>query len=451
MRIPEKSIDVVESGQQAMEGCLKAELERNITFNIGKLESFSLKCGEPLIYDAIIVAASIEYADRIVRRSQVGWARRLSIFIPVSEYDLWSSSDVTNALREAVEFLTGDYWDISFKRLRKPVLLNQQFPLELKMPVDSVVAFSDGMDSHLVAGIMGCDTDKKDRLALARVKSGNSSKSKRRNGQECFIPVMYSVKTRGHARESSFRSRGFRFAMISGIASYLTDAKRIIVPESGQGIFGPALISLGHMYPDYRNHPLFTKSMERFLEVLFRRPFLFDFPRIWKTKGETLQEFVALLGKSTWKDTSSCWKTNQWSSANGKYRQCGTCAACMLRRMSVHAAGFTEKTDTYICSNIKAPTLEAALAPGFLKFNKAFREYAIAGVLSMDNLSRLVGTEFSGLVQSHAVLLGPVFNISANEAEEKLTCLLNRHTEEWREYLTSLGPKSYIKKWIRRN
>ena len=450
MKIPEKSIDVVESGQRAMKNCLRAELGWNITFNIGKLESFALECGEPLIYDTIIVAASIEYADRMVRRFQRGWARRLSLSIPVSDHVLWSSSDVTNALRETIEFLTGDYWDITFKKLKNPVRPKQQFPLNLEMPVDSVIAFSDGMDSHMVAGIMGCDKKKGDKLALTRVKSANSSRSKKRNGQECFIPVTYSVKPCGGNKESSFRSRGFRFAIISGIAGYLTKARQIIVPESGQGIFGPALISLGHMYPDYRNHPLFTKRMEEFLQVLFKRSFRFDFPRIWETKGETLREFVDLSErKDTWKDTRSCWKTNQWSSVNGKYRQCGTCAACMLRRMSVHAAELAEHADTYICSDVKAPTLEVALDPGFSKFNKAFREYAINGVLSMDNLSELADEKFSGLIQRHAILLEHAGWVSANEAEEKLTILLGKHAEEWREYINSLDPDSYIRKLVR--
>lgn len=452
MKIPEKSIDVVESGQQAVENCLRVELDRNITFNIGKLESFALECGEPLIHDAIIVAASVEYADRVVRRFQGGWVRRLSLRIPVSDHILWSSSDVTNALHEAIEFLTGDYWDITFKKLRKPVRPKQQFPLKLKMPVDSVIAFSEGMDSHSVVGIMGSDGDKRDKLALTRVESGNSSRSRRRNGQECFIPVTYSVRLHGGNKESSFRSRGFRFGMISAIASYLTNARQIIVPESGQGIFGPALIPPGHMYPDYRSHPLFTKRMEDFLHVLFQKSFRFDFPRIWDTKGETLCEFVNLSErKDTWRDTRSCWKTNQWSSINGRYRQCGTCAACMLRRMSVHAAGFTEQIDTYICKDVKAPTLKAALDPKFSKFNRAFREYAIAGVLSMDNLSELTDEEFSGLVERHAMFLGPALNISTDEAEKKLVRLLNRHAKEWREYVNSLGSESYVRKLVRWN
>ena len=36
-------------------------------------------------------------------------------------------------------------------------------------------------------------------------------------------------------------SRGFKFAMISGLAAYLTGANKIIIPESGQGLSGHRL------------------------------------------------------------------------------------------------------------------------------------------------------------------------------------------------------------------
>ncbi|TIV10694.1 MAG: hypothetical protein E5W00_06550 [Mesorhizobium sp.] len=95
--------------------------------------------------------------------------------------------------------------------------------------------------------------------------------------------------------ETSARSRGFKFALISGIAAYLAGASEIVLPESGQGIFGPALVtSSAQAYPDFRSHPLFTMRMERVLAALLKRPVRFVFPRIWSTKGETLKAYAAL-------------------------------------------------------------------------------------------------------------------------------------------------------------
>src|SRR5689334_18321898 len=85
---------------------------------------------------------------------------------------------------------------------------------------------------------------------------------------EPFAKVPYEVHCNLPNLESSARSRGFKFSMISSIAAYLADADEIIVPESGQGAIGPALINVGHAYPDYRSHPLFTLRMERFIQAL---------------------------------------------------------------------------------------------------------------------------------------------------------------------------------------
>ena len=450
MRVTEKNIDVVMENQKARDGCLEVKLGQHIIFDTEELEYFAFESWKPLVYDAMIVAASVEAADKMVSRPRSGWTRRLSISIPVKEIECWSSPDVRNSLKDAIEFLTGDYWEISFKPSGNLCMSSKHVPLPLEGSVDSVIAFSEGMDSLMVARIIESEGDE---LVRVRVKKGKANKSKSGIKQEKFIPIPYSVKASKQNKTIALRSRGFKFAMVGGIACYLTNAKRVVVPESGQGVIGPALIHLGQMYPDYRNHPLFTKRMERLLESLFQRSFRFDFPRIWKTKGETLEEFIELPGeRNAWRSTRSCWKPNRSSSVNKKYRQCGICAACMLRRMSIHTAGLTEVEDAYISSNLNASTLEGVVDPGFLKkLRKGFREYAAAGVLSMHNLSELADAESAGSIQRHAMFLGTALNISIEEAEEKLTRLINKHAEEWSEYISSLGPESYIRKLARWN
>jgi hypothetical protein len=123
--------------------------------------------------------------------------------------------------------------------------------------------------------------------------------------------------------ESSARSRGFKFAMLSGIAAYLSKAQTIFVPESGQGALAPALIPVGQAYSDYRNHPLFTGRMAVLLEALFRHKVQFEFPRLWFTKGETLVAYLNANSNAEWSKTRSCWQDNRHASVDGKRRQCG--------------------------------------------------------------------------------------------------------------------------------
>jgi 7-cyano-7-deazaguanine synthase in queuosine biosynthesis len=444
LRFPEIKIDVVQARRRARKGHVAFDLGRHLTFSTAALESYAFAQWEPVIYDAMVVAAAIEYGDRTLKRSPRGWARRISLRIPVHVPSRWSAPDVSAALHDALGFLTGDYWTISFVKRSGLAPSPSQNYLQLPVKTQAVLAYSDGMDSRAVAGIEGATLG--DQLVCVRVGSkGDRSRSKRKP----FTAVPYAIAVSKTSKETSARSRGFKFALISGIAAYLTDAREIVIPESGQGAIGPALVAVAHAYPDYRNHPLFTKRMERFLNVLLGKPVRYVFPRLWNTKGETLREFAAIANSSAWATTKSCWRNSQWSSVNGKLRQCGVCAACMLRRVSVHAAGLTEQPDSYVCTDMSAATLRDAVDPDFKRWNAAFEEYAIAGVLHMDHLADMADEDARPAVRRHACLLGPALGLSPKDAEDRLAALLQRHAGEWKNYMGSLGARSFVRKWAR--
>ena len=132
-----------------------------------------------------------------------------------------------------------------------------------------------------------------DKLIRVRLGSKTSDAQALSRQRQPFTSVPYRVQS-GSADfvESSARSRGFKFALISGLAAYLTKAEQVIVPESGQGALGPALITVGQGYEDYRSHPLFTDRMEKFLDALLGHQVRFDFTQLWQTKAETLNKFM---------------------------------------------------------------------------------------------------------------------------------------------------------------
>ena len=445
LRIPEKSIDVfVNGGRRRRSGVAAFELGKDFKFDTTALESYAFASWEPVIFDAMVVAASVEYCDKIVKRPQSGWARRISLTVPVHDPERWNAPELSGALQDALEFLTGDYWNFKFVARRDEAPPPAQTSLRLEVPTETILAFSDGMDSRAVAGILGHKLGDK----LVRVRVGLKTHDKPDKKQP-FTSVPYTVAGNMGNRESSARSRGFKFSLITGIAAYLTDAKEIAIPESGQGAIGPALIGVGHAYPDYRNHPLFTIRMERFLRLLLGKSARYVFPRIWNTKGQTLREYSMLTGSEGWQTTKSCWQGNQWSSVNGKWRHCGVCAACMLRRLSVHAAGLSEDADAYVCTDMSAATLQAAVDHDFRHLTNRYREYAIAGALHMDHLADMASADARSNLKRHAALLGPALNITAAEAEARLAELMEKHAEEWSDYLRSAGKKSFIKQWAR--
>lgn len=447
LTIPEVQIDVVESGRAARRGRVGFDLERDLDFSTDALESYAFSRWEPLIYDAMVLAAAVEYADKIVRRPPRGWARRIELQIPVDDPARWNSPEVIVPLHDAVAFLTSDYWTISFVRRQISAPSPSNNYLSLPVKTDAILAFSDGMDSRAVAGIIGNTLGGK--LVRVRVGSKTIDRPKRKGQPEPFTSVPYSIALTGRNNETSARTRGFKFALITALAAYLTEASDIVIPESGQGAIGPALLTVGHNYPDYRNHPLFTKRMARFMTALLGKEIRYVFPRIWNTKGETLKEFVSIARDDSWASTKSCWRGAQWSSVNGKLRQCGVCAACMLRRVSVHAAGLAEQPETYVCTDMSATTLKGGVDPSFAKVNDAFESYAIAGALHMDHLADMASADSKPLVKRHAGLLGPALGLAPVEAEKKLASLLNRHAKEWKNYMNAQGEHSFLRQWTR--
>lgn len=449
--LPGERVDVVERGDSAREGRRTCEIGRNIMLETDSLASYFLAKWEPIVFDALLVAAGIEFCDKVKRRPKLGWGRAFELRVPVSDPERWKSPKIHNALIDAVQFLTGDIWDITFVKRRK-VLETPQKTLELSLTGDvAVLPFSEGLDSRLVAGLMAEKWG--DRLIRVRLGTKAHDRPKTSGGRlQPFTTIPYEVKAGGYSfPESSARSRGFKFSMLSGIAAYLSKAGTIFVPESGQGALGPALVPVGQAYGDYRNHPLFTVRMTALLEALFDHKVRFEFPRLWFTKGETLAEYLNADRNAEWSKTRSCWQDNRHASVEGKRRQCGICAACMLRRLSVHSAGLTETRESYIWENLKAPTFEEGAAAGVKKIDKAQREYAIAGTLHLDHLANLKDAAIHApTIRLNASQLAKALDLTEDIARSKLDYLLDKHASEWKAYMTSLGSRSFVNRWTGR-
>jgi 7-cyano-7-deazaguanine synthase in queuosine biosynthesis len=446
---PSVAIHVAEAGVRTPRGWLRCEIGRNVHFSTESLESYFFARWEPVAYDALLIAAAVEYADMTQKRAAYHWGREFRLRIPVHNPTRWSDPPVSDALDDVLSFLTGDRWNIVFYDRKHPEPSPQQSRLTLATSVDAVIPFSNGLDSRAVAGLFARKMGSK----LVRVRLGSALRDgEALSGErQPFTAVPYKVMTVKEARrESTVRSRGFKFAIISAIAAYLADAGQIIVPESGQGALGPSLVTVGQSYEDYRSHPLFTTRMEAFLLALFGHRVQYTFPQIWLTKGETLKQFVDECDDQSWSTTWSCWQQSRQVSVDGRKRQCGVCAACMLRRMSVHAAGLSERQDRYVWENLSALKFTQGAAKSFeaKKITRGLHEYAIAGALHLDHLAALRRSKANeNALDLMAFHLGPTLGLKKVDARVRLDRLLHQHATEWQGFVRSLGINSFVAQW----
>jgi hypothetical protein len=447
---PSIGIHVVEPGTHARRGWVRCEVDRNVEFSTARLESYCIAEWDPIVYDALLVAAAAEFGDRTQRRPSLSWQRDIQLIIPVHEPDRWRDRGVSDSLHDALNFLTGDRWQVGFCERSQPLTPPRQGQLNLPAVLSAVIPFSDGLDSRCVAGILAREMG--DRLIRIRLGSKTCDGKALSYQRQPFTSVPYRVRPgKRPFVESSARSRGFKFALLSGLAAYLAKAGQVIVPESGQGALGPALVTVGQGYEDYRSHPLFTDRMEKFLEELLRYRVRFKFPQLWHTKAETLKKFVdECKDGSSWSGTWSCWQQTRQVSVDGKKRQCGICAACLLRRLSVHAAGLAESKQTYVWENLSARTFEAGAAASFAekKITSALREYAIAGTLHLDQLAGLrTSGANSRMLDLSTFQLSRSLGLTEADVRSRLDRLLLQHEREWKGFVDSLGRTSFLANW----
>jgi|32_taG_2_1085360.scaffolds.fasta_scaffold00421_19 hypothetical protein len=442
---PEFSVELT-YGEPVADGYQACVIGEAVRLDSQALESY-LACGnQKIVYDCLLLAAAVDYADHSKKRAQMDWARKFRVRMPVHDVTLWSEQTTQRFLRRALELLTGDIWNFEFYETPVPQAPARQQPLPLEGVTKMVVPFSDGLDSRAVSAIIDHELGEKlVRVRLSSRKIADAPKSGRKHMPFTAVPFRVSSLK----KESSGRSRGFKYAIVSGLAAYLSKANRVAVPESGQGAIGPALVNVGQAATDWRTHPRFTYTVSEFLGHMLGTNIIYEHPVIWNTKGQTVAEFHRLYpDDDSWARTRSCWQSPQKMSIDGHHRQCGMCAACLLRRLSLHAAGLQEADDTYVWQNLGAPNFWDGADAGLSDQHKAYFEYGLAGVLHLDHLAHLQRTpQYVAIAGRQALLLSKTLGMSYDDALCRLEGLLDQHASEWNAFLTSLPATSFIRKW----
>ena len=438
-------VRVVEQGKRTKSrnsDAVIAEIGTEIKFDPRILDSYHYDGWKPVHHDLLVMCAAVEYADRRCRRRATQWSRRFHIIIPVQELAAWQQAGVQEYLRDTLRHLTGDDWRFSFVRAEGSTVNGiRQRTLPFNNNKEFVIAYSDGLDSRCVSGIF----DTGDAAVRVRV---TKNRDRLKDGERPFDQIPFVVKL-SSPRESSVRSRGFKFAVITAIAGHLSSVGKIIVPESGQGALGPVLLPLHNIYADYRNHPTFFRKMERFIKALLGYAVTYEQPRLWHTKGQTITTLLTQLekGPELVLSTRSCWQQRWNARFEGKLRQCGLCAACLLRRMSMHAAGVSEPADTYTISDLTVAEYKDAIPrSNRIRLSRTMVEHGSVGARHLQQLADMAELPDTAL-QLHVFEIARATCASEQDTRDNLRELLVQHAHEWRDFVNAQGQHSFINSW----
>lgn len=302
-------------------------------------------------WDFLSLALAVNAADHALERkdSPDGWTRTIELELALYEPGPFQAA--AQSIQEALRFLTGDFWLLTFieggyppPRPRSAVVHQADCVALLSGGLDSLVGAIDlraqGRDPVFVSHVARGDKDKQTQYAALLGRDGNHVQW----NQNIWL------KPQGREGEPSTRARSIVFFAFSGIAAdHLAALNQVAqvdvyVPENG-------LISLNVPLNAGRvgslstktTHPVFMHRLQGLWHLL-GIPATLRLPYAAKTKGEMLQEcadrdtLAAVGGSST-----SCGRFGHYG-----LRHCGRCVPCMVRRASFLHAGLADTTATYV-------------------------------------------------------------------------------------------------------
>lgn len=320
---------------------------------------FGMKKLNAIYEDLFIIGISIFSIDKRVSRTLFSdnWTRVLDVSIPVLELDKWNS--VKNKLNETLTFLTGDIWNLEFRKTEEIYMqcnsnVNKKNRLNRK-DYNAVSLFSGGLDSFC-----GAIKLMQEGKSLCLVGHNEYPKLKTRQERLCslineeypsqnckfvgFSANSYAPTLRNtilENNENTSRGRSFLFLCIAiTIAGILGDETTVYIPENGFiGLNIPLTNSRKGSCSTRTTHPYFIKSFNEILDNIGISNKIINI-FAYKTKREIVNEVRDNdVFKQCVKDTISCShptlpRYNKDGDTNYP-KNCGYCYPCLIRKSSL--------------------------------------------------------------------------------------------------------------------
>lgn len=419
-----------------------AQFGRDVKVNFGRASNKFHDALEALDLDLLNIVGAAMVADRKFRRPR-SWQRQLCVTVGVSDRAFWSRASVNRKLVDVLNVLTGDSWTLVFCELAVPRNVQQVLGLGFE-PEATILPYSGGLDSYATDRLLTAQ----ERHAPVLVHSGAATAA------ELTLPdrkslVCGEVTLPGLDHpESSYRTRSLQFLVFAALAAVRTGAKRVVVPENGQGSIGISLLPLPDEPAPVGSHPALTRRLRSLLIEVWGTAPIFDHVNLWNTKGFMLQQLFKAGLDDRWHHTKSCARTLARNKGSLVAPECGACSNCVLTRLALHAAGHSfDERARYTFSDLNAASLEAALSPDrrSVAVNELDHDIAVGGILLHEQLARRAEVRDSDPTLRTAVFeLARDLELSEAVVRERVRELLSRHASEWRAFVGALAPSSWV-------
>ncbi|MPL54995.1 hypothetical protein SDC9_00462 [bioreactor metagenome] len=390
-------------------------------------------------FDFFLVSAIVYGVDNLLSRaiySNDGWTRDIEVEFPVNNLVVWSGKE--EKLKQILDFLTGDNWQISFREIEdvdlfQPRTNRRKIPTYNKASIKSVTLFSGGLDS-LIGAIDELEKlSNNERILLV---SHFDSKSPGPNGDQRkllrHLMIQYpnkiywiqsklalSRKDSDGNRvtiENNYRSRSLFFI---GLGCYLSPTNDLIIPENGTiSINYPLTPSRVSSLSTRTTHPYVLKNTQELFVDLGLRTIIFN-PYSLKTKGEM---FIKCKNptflQNIYQDSVSCGKRGRrnyhFDNQNEKHN-CGRCMPCIYRRAALNKAGLDNEnhygnfiTKVSSLGNNDLPALFSYLKRD-IPLEKMIRDLLVNGNIDIINL-----TDYAEMVLRSKTEVLKLFNDKGN-------------------------------------
>ncbi|MGY1452224.1 7-cyano-7-deazaguanine synthase [Streptomyces sp. SS8] len=310
--------------------------------------------------DLFRVARAAFIADKYVRRTGVQdrWTRRISLTVPVTEYERWQSAAVRARFTALLQILTGDLWNVDFRPLA-----GHRVEEAMIFPGDSraseVALFSGGLDSLSWAATRSRADDPRPLLlvmfreiGLLRLQQRVYKAVERLGGPRPMILLPMSQTPAGDGSglrlETSSRTRGLLYAAGAIRAATAHGVATVHIPENGQVALNPPLTPARSAACSTRSvHPRTLAGLNAVIAAVSDAGSAVRVvnPLAQLTKGEVCRAGRdAGLTPADLESTLSCGKPPTRRSGGPPIANCGVCFPCLVRRSGLLHANGTDGT-----------------------------------------------------------------------------------------------------------